>query len=177
MTSQAGAIDLPSILEIKRTLDGREKRFDCRLLDLAPDGRHAAVLWIAPEAMHVHGVDLPSGTISVGHFWTDRHYNVYHWLDRAGQTLGYYFNICDETQITAGTIEWRDLVVDVLAIPGARLDVVDEHELPAALPPGILAHIASGKDAILGVPAAVMTEIEERSRAVLPRAGLPFPTE
>jgi hypothetical protein len=172
MTSPASATELPSILEIKRTLDGREKRFDCRLLAIAPDHRHAAVLWIAPEPMHVHGVDLPAGTVSVGHFWTDRHYNVYHWLDRAGQTLGYYFNICDETRITTGTIEWRDLVVDVLAIPGARLDVLDEDELPAELPPGILAHIAAGKGAVLGVPAAVMTEIEEASRAVLPQAGL-----
>lgn len=175
MTSAAGANELPSILEIKRTLDGREKRFDCRLLALSPDHRHAAVLWIAPEPMHVHGVDLPAGTVSVGHFWTDRHYNVYHWLDRAGETLGYYFNICDETRITGDTIEWRDLVVDVLAIPAVsamsegRLDVLDEDELPAGLPPGILAHIAAGKDAILGVPAAVMAEVEEASRAVLPR--------
>jgi len=177
MTSPAVTNDLPSIVEIKRTLDGREKRFDCRLLALAPDHRHAAVLWVAPEAMHVHGVDLPAGTVSVGHFWTDRPYNVYHWLDRAGETLGYYFNVCDETRITAATIEWRDLIIDVLAIPAVsaasnwRLDVLDEDELPAELPPGILAHIAAGKDAILGVPAAVMAEVEEASRAVLPRVG------
>ena len=177
MTSQAGAAELPSILEIKRTLDGREKRFDCRLLSLASDRRHVAVLWVAPAEMHVHGVGLPAGTVSVGHFWTDRHYNVYHWLDRSGQTLGYYFNICDETRITAATIEWRDLVVDVLAIPGVRLDVLDEHELPADLPPGILDHIAGGKEAILAVPGAVMTEIEELSRAVLPGAGLPVSTD
>jgi predicted RNA-binding protein associated with RNAse of E/G family len=175
MTSSAVARALPAIIEIKRTLDGREKRFDCRLLALAPDHRHAAVLWIAPEPMHVHGVDLPAGTVSVGHFWTDRHYNVYHWLNQTGETLGYYFNICDETRITAGTIEWRDLIIDVLAIPAVsaasdyRLDVLDEHELPEALPPGILAHISAGKDAILGLPAAVMAEIEEASRAVLPK--------
>jgi hypothetical protein len=168
MTSHGLAPELPSILEIKRTLDGREKRFDCRLLALAPDGRHAAVLWIAPEPMHVHGVDLPAGTVSVGHFWTDRHYNVYHWLDRAGRTLGYYFNICDETRIAAGVIDWRDLTVDVLAIPGGRLDVLDEHELPAELPPGISGHIAAGKEAILGAPAAVMAEVEAASRAALP---------
>jgi predicted RNA-binding protein associated with RNAse of E/G family len=164
------APELPSILEIKRTLDGREKRFDCRLLALASDGGHAAVLWVAPEAMHVHGVDLPAGTASVGHFWVDRHYNVYHWLDPAGQTLGYYFNICDQTRIGAGIIEWRDLIVDVLAIPGSRLDVLDEDELPAELPPNTAAHIAAGKRAILADPAAVLAEIEAASRAVLPRA-------
>jgi hypothetical protein len=169
MTSPANAPELPSILEIKHTLDGREKRFDCGLLALAPDGGHVAVLWVAPAAMHVHGVDLPAGTVSVGHFWRDRHYNVYHWLDPAGQTLGYYFNICDQTRIAAGLIEWRDLIVDVLAIPGGRLDVVDEHELPLELPPDAAAHIAAGKQAILAEPAAVMAEIEAASRAALAR--------
>ena len=85
--------ELPAILEIKRTLAGREKRFDCRLLARSGDGRHAAVLWVGAEPMQVHGVDLPAGTVSVGHFWSDRHYNVYHWLEPAGKTLGYYFNI------------------------------------------------------------------------------------
>ena len=169
MTSPAVARDLPAIIEIKRTLDGREKRFDCRLLALAPDHRHAAVLWIAPEPMHVHGVDLPAGTISVGHFWTDRHYNVYHWLDRVGQTLGYYFNICDQTRVGTGIIEWRDLIVDVLALPGGRLDVLDEDELPAVLAPEIAAHITAGKQAILTAPAAVMAEIDAASQAAWPR--------
>jgi predicted RNA-binding protein associated with RNAse of E/G family len=167
MTSPAAAPELPAILEIKRTLDGREKRFDCRLLALAPDLHHAAVLWVAPAPMHVHGVDLPAGTVSVGHFWTDRPYNVYHWLDRAGDTLGYYFNICDQTRIDAGLIEWRDLTVDVLALPGGRLDVLDEHELPADLSAEITARIATGTRALLEAPAAVMAEIDAASRAAL----------
>ena len=161
--------DLPAILEIKRTLDGREKRFDCRLLSLAPDASHVAVLWVAPDAMHVHGVDLPAGTVSVGHFWTDRHFNVYHWLDPDGGTLGYYFNICDQTRITAGVIEWRDLIVDVLALPGGRLDVLDEHELPPQLAPDVAAHIEVGKRAILDAPGAVLAEIEATSRTALLR--------
>ncbi|HMF43200.1 MAG TPA: DUF402 domain-containing protein [Polyangia bacterium] len=168
MPSPPPGPELPAILEIKRTLDGREKRFDCRLLARSPEGRHAAVLWVAPEPMHVHGVDLPAGTISVGHFWSDRHYNVYHWLDPAGKTLGYYFNICDQTRLGAGVIEWRDLTVDVLALPDGRLDVLDEHELPAELPTETAAEIFAGKDEILSNPAAVLAEIEAASRAVWP---------
>ena len=162
----------PAIVEIKRTLDGREKRFDCRLLAGGADGGHAAVLWVAPAAMHVHGVDLPAGTVSVGHFWADRHYNVYHWLDAARKTLGFYFNICDQTRIGAGTIEWRDLVVDVLALPGGRRELVDPPARPASRPPDVAAHIAAGRDAILAAPAAVMAEIEAASRAALERGPL-----
>lgn len=158
--------ELPAILEVKRTLAGVEKRFDCRLL--AWTGTHAAVLWIAPAAMHVHGVDLPAGTISIGHFWTDRNYNVYHWVRADASTIGFYFNIADRTVITPQLLSWRDLTVDVLAMPGGRLDVLDEDELPADLEDEARAHLEAGKGAILTAPAAVMAEVEAASRALVP---------
>jgi hypothetical protein len=157
---------LAPILEIKRTLAGVEKRFECT--KLAGDSRHVVVLWIAREQMHVHGVDLPPGTISFGHFWSDRFYNVYHWVDGGGRTLGLYFNIADRTQIAGDRLEWRDLVVDVLATPAGRVEVLDEDELPAALDDEVTAHIAAGKAAILDAPAAVIAEIEAASRALYP---------
>ena len=64
-------------------------------------------------------------------------------------------------------IEWRDLIVDVLALPGGRLDVLDEDELPAELPPGDRRpHRRRQAARILAAPAAVMAEIEAASRAV-----------
>ncbi len=162
---------LTPIVEIKQTLAGTLKRFDC--LKLAGDQRHVVVLWVAREPMHVHGVDLPAGTISFGHFWTDRFYNVYHWVDAAQQTAGLYFNIADRTRIGPAQLEWRDLVVDVLATPGGRLEVLDEDELPATLAPDVAEHLAAGKAAILGAPDAVIREIEAASRALYP---LVFPT-
>jgi hypothetical protein len=152
------------IVEIKRTLAGVEKRFDCRWL--AGDAHHAVVLWIAPTSMHVHGIELPAGTISFGHFWTDRYYNVYHWVDPGGHTVGFYFNLADQTRILEATLEWRDLVLDVLATPAGRLDVLDEEELPALVDPEVAAHIAEGKAAILDAPGRLMAEIEMASRAL-----------
>ncbi len=158
---------LASIVEIKRTLAGEEKRFDC--LRLAGNADHIVVLWIARAPMHVHGVDLPAGTVSFGHFWIDRPYNVYHWVDADRRTtIGFYFNVADRTRIASAELEWRDLVVDVLATPAGRLDVLDEHELPEALDPAVAAHIADGKAAILGAPARVLAEIEAASRLLFP---------
>jgi len=164
---------LPTIVEVKRTLAGVEKRFECRVLARTPT--HLAVLWIAPAAMHVHGVDLPAGTVSVGHFWTDRPYNVYHWLGRDRATLGYYFNLADRTSWTGDRLDWRDLTVDVLATPAGRLDVLDEDELPAELDPEARAHIDAGKAALLAATADVLGEVEAASRAVLPLAAFAFP--
>ena len=160
-------VDLPPVLEIKRTLDGREKRYQCQLIE--GDHRHAVVLFVSPDAMHVHGIDLPAGTVTFGHFWTDRFYNVYHWLDGRGGTIGYYFNLSDDTVIGDGRLEWRDLTLDVLATPAGRLEVLDEDELPALLDAATRAHIAAAKRAILSDPRQLMAEIEERSRAVYPR--------
>ena len=159
---------LVPVVEIKERLAGGETRFDC--LRLAGDARHAVLLWTAPQAMHVHGVELPAGTISFGHFWTDRFYNVYHWLDAGGRTLGFYFNLADRTRIAEGELAWRDLVIDVLATPDGRLELLDEDELPAVVDPEVAAHIAAGKTAILGAPAVVMAEIEAASRALFPLA-------
>jgi hypothetical protein len=161
---------LVPVVEIKRTLAGGEKRFHC--WRLAGGASHAVLLWIAPGPMHVHGIDLPAGTISFGHFWTDRFYNVYHWLDAERRTIGFYFNIADRTRIAEAELEWRDLVIDVLATPAGRLDLLDEDELPAVVEPEAAAHIAAGKAAVLGAPAVVMAEIEAASRALF---SLVFP--
>jgi hypothetical protein len=157
---------LPPVLEIKRTLAGVEKRFECQLL--AGDARAASVLWVSPAPMLVHGVELPAGTVSFGHFWSERFYNVYHWMNGEGRTLGYYFNIADETHIAPGRLEWRDLAIDVLATPAGRLEVLDEHELPPDVGPDIRAHVDAGLRAILDHPAAALAEIEARSRALAP---------
>jgi hypothetical protein len=162
-------VNLSPIVEVKRTLAGAEKRFQCRLL--GGDGRHLAVLWVADAAMHVHGADLPAGTVSFGHFWTDRPYNVYHWVDPGSRrTLGFYFNISDGTRVSPGLLEWRDLVVDVLAVPGAPARVLDEDELPADLPAELRARIDAAASALLGDLPAVTAEVEAASRALHPLA-------
>jgi hypothetical protein len=158
---------LPEILEVKHTLDGREKRFHCRLIE--GDQNQCVVLFVAPAAMHVHGIDLPAGTVTFGHFWVDRPYNVYHWLDASGGTIGFYFNLADQTVLDGGRLEWRDLTLDVLATPAGRLEVLDEDELPPDLDQATRARIEQAKRAVLADPHALMEEIERHSRALYPR--------
>lgn len=167
------APNLPPVLEIKRTLDGREKLFSCRLLAGDPEHRRAVLLFVLENAMHVHGVDLPPGTVTFGYFWTDRPYNAYHWLDARGETIGVYFNLADSTRISDDRLEWRDLTVDILTTPAGRCDVLDEDELPAELEPALRRRIDEGKAAILEHTAALLAELERQSRALRP---LLFPT-
>ncbi|SRR6266478_6059878 len=157
---------LPPVLEIKRTLSGREKRFSCRLLHGDPDGHRAVLLFVSQEPMHVHGIDLPPGTVTFGYFWRDRPYNAYHWLDTRGDTIGVYFNLSDSTRISADVLTWRDLTVDILATPAGRLEVLDEDELPADLDPNLRRDIDIAKASILAAAPMVIAEIEAESRAL-----------
>lgn len=153
------AATLPAILEIKRKLSGEEKRFNCRVLERSPS--HLVVLFIARVDMNVHGVILPAGTATFGHFWSDRPYNVYHWLrPEDGTTIGYYVNLADETQLAEDTLEWRDMVVDVLVSADGRATVLDEDELPADLAPSLGERIAAARARVLAELPELLDELE-----------------
>lgn len=149
---------------------GREKRFQCGVLRRA--GAHLIVLYVSPVAMHVHGVDLPAGTVTFGHFWTDRPYNVYHWLDRrGGQTIGHYLNLSADTRVLDGPeprLEWLDLVVDVLVMPGGGVTVLDEEEIPAAADAATRARIGAARERALADLPALVRELETHRAALWP---------
>jgi hypothetical protein len=158
---------LPRVVEVKRSLSGRETRFECAVL--RHDGPHVVVLFVASNSMRVHGVDLPAGTVTFGHFWTDRPYNVYHWLNPvSGATIGYYVNLSDSTRVVDGTLEWRDLVIDVLLLPDGRATVLDADELPADAPAALLLHIATVQSDILRASGSLMAELERHRAALWP---------
>src|SRR6202158_4183830 len=71
-----------AIIERKTRLDGSLSEYQCETLSLEVDRR--AVLryvtdreWIIGDT----GVVVRPGQITIAHYWIDRPYNVYHWLD------------------------------------------------------------------------------------------------
>jgi hypothetical protein len=71
-----------TIIERKTRLDGTVSEYRCERLSLEVDRR--AVLrytmdreWVIADT----GIVLRPGQITIAHYWNDRPYNVYHWLD------------------------------------------------------------------------------------------------
>ena len=149
------------ILEIKETLAGQRKEFACERIVVNAD--EAVVLYRIQREGRVEDLVLPSGTLSFGYFWTEKFYNVYHWITPNGETLGLYFNISDSTRITAEQIYWRDLTVDVLMTPG-RCRVLDEDELPADLDAELLRRIENARDEVLRNGERLWAVLDERSK-------------
>ena len=157
-----------SIVEIKTTLAGARKEFDCELLKLTRG--EVVVIYRMPGEVQLEDLLLPKDAISIGYFWEDRAYNAYHWIDEQSQTLALYFNICDNTRISRQQVAWRDLTVDVLITPDLRCRVLDEDELPDDLDSELRAYIESARDALCVNPARLLLEFEARRRELLPKA-------
>src|SRR5437870_13512472 len=119
-----------SIIERKTRLDGSVVEYACEALVVEP-GRRAVVRYVAEQDRPLAGTDLVlrKGTVTVGHFWTDRPYNVYHWLER-GRTVALYVSIATDTTIEPAAIAYRDLVVHVLIRPSGSIAFPYADELP-----------------------------------------------
>ena len=155
-----------AITERKTRLDGSAVDFTCESLVVEP-GRRAVVRYVTDREWRVGGavMTVPVGTVTIGHFWVDRPYNVYHWFV-AGRTLAYYCSIATDTTIATDLITYTDLTLDVLIRPNGEATVLDEDELPDDLAPPHRLIIAKAREALLTNPKALMREIEHESAAV-----------
>ena len=156
-----------TITERKTRLDGSVVEYACEPL-VVEEGRRALVRYVAGEDRPLVGTDLVlrKGTVTVGHFWTDRPYNVYHWLD-AGRTIALYVSIATDTTIDTTAIGYRDLVVDVLIRPSGALEILDEEELPPSIEPRYRLAIAKALETCVTEGRRLSAEIERETRAVL----------
>jgi predicted RNA-binding protein associated with RNAse of E/G family len=153
------------VIERKTRFDGSVQEFACRALLIEP-GKRAVIRYDLTRDWQVGGLVVPKGGYTAGHFWLDRPYNVYHWLD-GGRTLGYYFNVGLVDEISESRVAWRDLIVDVLVKPDGGIDILDEDEVPPDLPPEHRRTIAQALEQIVTNPKRLVKEIERESRDLL----------
>jgi len=141
--------------------------YACEILALEA-GRRAIVRYVTERDQPIDGTDLVlrKGTVTVGHFWTDRPYNVYHWLD-GGRTVAFYVNIATDTTIDPAAIAYRDLVVDVVIRPSGAIEILDEDELPPSIEPRYRLAIAKALEICVTEGRRLSAEIERETRAVL----------
>jgi len=155
------------ITEIKSTLTGVRKEFECDLLTRSPG--EAVVIYRMPRDVQLEDVLLRKGTVSLGYFWEDRPYNVYHWIDQHQDSVALYFNVADGTRITKQAIKWRDLTVDVLITPDGRCRVLDEEELPANIGATLRDYINQTRDDLCREPLSRLDEYDKLTRSLINR--------
>ena len=133
--------------ERKRYLSGDEVTFECELIAL--ENKSGILKYVLDQEWQVQGLTLRPGDVTYAFYWTDRPYNLYWWVKRDGQTVGFYFNLADSVSLSPHEFVWRDLIVDVLILPGGQVQVIDEGEVPDDLDGELGALIASAKQQVL----------------------------
>jgi hypothetical protein len=84
------------------------------------------------EDLPFHGLLLGQGDRFVETFYNDRWYNIFAIHDRQDDRLkGWYCNIGYPAEITADSVAYRDLALDLLVFPDGRQLVLDQDEFLA----------------------------------------------
>lgn len=155
------------LTERKLRLGGGAVEFTCEALRVEP-GRRAVVRFVSPAERRLGGTDLvlPAGTVTIGHFWSDRSYSLYAFRV-GGSPAGYYCSIVDAVAIAADAVEYLDLVVDVFIDPGGGATVLDEDELPADIEPRHRRTINATLEELTGNTRRLIAEVERDARPFL----------
>jgi len=159
-----------SVLEIKHKLSGERLEFECTSLVQEPG--EVIVLYRTPRDFHIADQVFRKGSLSLGYFWQDRNFNIYHWLSPEGNSMAIYVNIADNTVITPGKVEWRDLIIDLLITPDGRCQILDEDELPDDLPSDLDQLIRAETKHLLERHQSLLAEIEQRSALLLDNCAI-----
>jgi len=151
-----------TFVEVKVRPDGTRQAFTC---ELVARGAHWVVLrYVTQTPWRVDDLDLRPGTVTYGYFWTDRPYNVYHWVAPDGRTLGTYINLSGDVQIEADRLTWLDLALDVLVRPGGKPQVLDADEL-SLLPEPVRAKAKAALAHVLAHWQEIVQEVESQTRS------------
>jgi predicted RNA-binding protein associated with RNAse of E/G family len=156
------------IKEVKHTLAGDRQEFVCRLLERSA-GR-AVLLYPIVQGRRIADVLIPDNSVTYAYYWSDRPYNVYHWVAADGRTIAYYVNLAGRVTIRQDAVEWDDLAVDLLITPDGAIRVLDEDEAATASA-DVQAQIAAAQAQALADQPAVLAEVAastERLRGTPP---------
>ena len=132
---------MSTVKEIKHNLDGTTELFDCYLLYRGAD--YVVLCYVSERSHVVAGVDLPIGSLTIGHYWRSKEYAVWEMYGPDGELRGYYVHICRNVEFGEDRVEWHDMAVDVWLGADARSEILDEDELERSVQSGKIAPAAA----------------------------------
>jgi Protein of unknown function (DUF402) len=155
---------MTAFTEYKRTYFGETKVFNCTLVWQDPSRKELVVSYEPSSEVHFLGLEFPKGSLSYGYYWEDRNYNVYHWKQKNGETMLFYFNVSRDTRILPSSVTWLDLIVDIaVKDSNSPAQVLDEDEIPSSMSLSDLAIIKNVKGEVLSNLYSILRELESRT--------------
>jgi predicted RNA-binding protein associated with RNAse of E/G family len=106
-------------------------------------------IWNGPGEPEVGGIHFSLGDRFLEYYYPGRGYAIWQ-IERPDGTLkGWYCNISTPVEEKAGTLSFRDLLLDLLVYPDGRMEVLDRAEVEAAQDEGLDRAEAAAAEAAL----------------------------
>ena len=118
------------VTEVKHHLNKPTETYRCRVLVREP--AHLVVSYRTDRDWHVAGIAIPAGSATIAHYWPHRPYVLWHMLGPDRALLGHLVHICTPPRISADTIEYSDLILDIWFRPEGTHQLLDADELAQA---------------------------------------------
>ena len=125
------------ITEVKRHLDGRAERFDCRLLLRRP--QLAVVRFDHEKQRRAGGYRIPAGSRTSGFFWRRRPYVLYRIAGPDGRLIAHRFDVVEDVRLGEREVSYKDLLLDLWVDPDGQAWLEDEDEVEEHARRGLLA--------------------------------------
>jgi predicted RNA-binding protein associated with RNAse of E/G family len=122
-----------SLEVLKLDLDGRERwRYPAKVISYFIEGVLIEAFFNRPDDLPFHGIIFHPGDRFLEMYYTDRRYNIFEVYYRDTAALKcWYCNASRPAVIRPGLIEYVDLALDLLILPGQKPLLLDEDEFEA----------------------------------------------
>ncbi|MBI4639861.1 MAG: DUF402 domain-containing protein [Candidatus Tectomicrobia bacterium] len=123
-------------LEMKRNVHKEDQTFSCNLVHYQPD--YVVISMPRTRPFVMLGSQLDPGGSTVAHFWNDRGYALYEFLNPGDRVVGYYFHLLSDVLIREDSVEYKDLLLDLWVYPDGRWVELDRDELDDCAQKGLI---------------------------------------
>ena len=114
-------------LEIRLHRAKPPQLFRCDILHR--EKNYVVLRYISDCPLKITTCTFKKGSITIAHYWKDRNYVLWEFLEPHAGLKGYLFHICKNVEIGNDYVSYEDLELDIWFDPSGSATVLDEEEL------------------------------------------------
>jgi predicted RNA-binding protein associated with RNAse of E/G family len=122
--------------EIRLHKNKAPQEFLCSLLFRTHD--YLVLAFQSHTSSRVNGRLIEKGSTTTAHYWSNRNYTLWKFIDSGHNLIGYLFYICTDVVFGKSSLTYMDLELDIWIDPDGRVSILDQEEVNACLEKGLI---------------------------------------
>ena len=122
--------------EIRLHKNKAPQEFLCSLLFRTND--YLVLAFQSPASSRINGRLIEKGSTTIAHYWSNRNYTLWKFIDINHSLIGYLFHICTDVVFEKSSVTYMDLELDIWVAPDGRFTILDQEEVNACCEKGLM---------------------------------------